>query len=215
MKPIFHKPDRIFLILIVFAAYLFGAEIPYSKQIRIIDFNKEQLPKEIIVKGTISECVKFADAKGTHILVVTEYVNGEYMTPSYVSEIFAGDFLETDSKYHLLWKIWDSSNSVDATVGYEKGSLKIFDLDSNGIADSRFFYSIVKEGADPETLKYMMHLNTIKLAIRGEIPVEDDPKQYQKNIDKAFEQIPLNIKKIASDDWDNFINTKFDILKRK
>ena len=61
----------------------------------------------------------------------------------------------------------------------------------------------------------MMHLNTIKLAIRGEIPVEDDPKQYQKNIDKAFEQIPLNIKKIASDDWDNFINTKFDILKRK
>ena len=128
MKEILRQQDKkghyFFFTLILCCFTGLAANNIAQHKIQIYPFEKTQIPKEITFKGTIIECAKYADADGVHILIIAEYTKGEYMTQDYVSEIYAGDYLEKNGNLDLLWKIWDAGNSPGATVGYEKGRMR-------------------------------------------------------------------------------------------
>lgn len=213
MKEFSQKQDKFILVIISFFLFisngiLNGQTPPLSNAIQVHVFDKSKIPLSIQYKGAIVDGAFYKDNRGEHILIISEYTKGEYFTKNYTSEIFAADYLILNNAFQQLWKIWDNSNSIFGTIGYEKGTLKIFDIDNDGKAESRFFYTTVFEGADPWKLKYMLHYNDIKLVIRGQIPVEEDSTQYRKEFDQRFDTCPIIFKELASKEWDKFIKSK-------
>lgn len=117
----------------------------------------------------------------------------------------------------MLWKLYDLVEicpyDLDAT--FLPNSLTITDLDDNGIAESTFLYKLgCGSDVSPVQLKLIMHEGKAKYALRWETRVRiggpDEKVGGQKTIDPAFRQAPKVFLDYALQQWNAFVEEKFN-----
>lgn len=191
------------------------SSITFGEGLQLLKFDSLSA-KNLQHKGNLVEGRTYIDKAGKHTIIVCELKQGVYFEEGYRSELYAYSYLHSkDSLPKLEWQIKDFAGAIFGTIGYEKSSLNVFDLDKDGFAETSFFYTTVFEGADPWITKYMLHSKNQKYAIRGKIPVSvDDMERYEKNIDKTYNALPAFFKEYASKEWDRFMKDNFEVFKK-
>jgi hypothetical protein len=152
------------------------------------------LPKEIEYRGIIVEAVKWADALGDNVLILTQtgaYTLKDPIEMKAQSEVGAYLFTKskTDKKYTRQWKLYDFVDcfGVDMYAGFYQRRLTITDLDKDGTAEATFIYKTSCRGdISPGTQKLVMYEKNEKYALRGETLIQGgDPKKNSFNNFKA------------------------------
>ena len=183
----------------------------------IVDtLSKKDIPNAVAINGKIVDGIKWKDKIGVHCIAISEVTQKEICEPGFKSQLFALQYSFKDTTITIDWKIQDFGSNECEHVYYLKQSLRIVDIENNGIGEPRFFYEFGHDCCDPLIVKYILHVKDNKLAIRGKIPMhEDDNKLYEKNIDKAFQNYSKIYSDFASKDWDDFVKNHYDILRKK
>lgn len=136
-----------------------------------------QLPKPAKFKGKLHEAWLWKDSLGDNILVLS--TNGPFDVrvketdeQGYGKEIFAYHYVKTDSGYKLLWRLNDGvpACDLDMVAEFIKGSTTITDLDKDGVAETTVQYRQSCRGdVSPSEMKVIMHENTAKYGLRGQM----------------------------------------------
>lgn len=212
LKRILVQLDKIIFLLAIFYLQGFCGEF----NIVIDTLSKKDIPNGVAINGKIVDCIKWKDKIGVHCIVISESTQKEICEPGFKSQLFAFQYSVKDSTFIIDWKIQDFGSNECEKVYYLKQTLRIVDIENDGVGESRFFYEFGHDCCDPLIVKYMLHVKDNKLAIRGKIPMqEDDKKLYEKNIDKAFQNYSKIYGDFASKDWDDFIKNHYDTLSGK
>lgn len=187
-----------------------------SPQIVIDTLSKKDIPKAVAINGNIVDGIKWKDKKGVHYIIISEVTQKELCDSAFKSQLFALQYSLNDSAITIDWKIQDFGSNQCEQIFYLKKTLRIIDIENDGIGESRFFYEFGHDCCDPIVVKYMLHVKDKKLAIRGKIPMqEDDQKLYEKNLDKAFQNYDKIYADFALKDWDDFVQNHYEIFSKK
>ncbi|HEY0152601.1 MAG TPA: hypothetical protein VGB92_11430 [Longimicrobium sp.] len=96
-------------------------------------------------------------------------------------EIHAYHYVRDRAGYRLLWHTVDfvSECGEDLNLKFAPSSLRITDVDADGIAESSFVYALgCRGGLDPLSLKLILHEGATKYAIRGFTDLRDVSPEY-------------------------------------
>ena len=187
--------------------------------IKMLVFDKRDLPSEISYGGYIVTGKRWIDKNGENILILTktdirtkpdEY-NEETLS---TAELYAYHYVYSRGSFKLLWKIYDFIKDCmfDVTLDFINNSLSITDLDNNGYAESTFLYKLAcRSDVSPAMLKLMMHEDDNKYALRGEMYI--DIQGYREGgdykVDKAFNSAPDVFLQYAKEQWAEFSQEVF------
>lgn len=174
--------------------------------LEVLAFDSTQLPKGIAHEGRIADGAHWRDGAGEHWLVISEQQRGMVADEDFLVAIFARSFLVRRGRIDMEWEIKEYNRDVFSGPEYAEGTLEVVDLDSNGLGESAFLYTIDTDGADPMGLKLMLHVEARKYAIRGQLAGMDYDrgKVEKKEFDPAFKEIDAGFKEFASRKWDAF-----------
>lgn len=166
-----------------------------------------KFPDGVAFKGEFKEGAKWTDRNGEHYIIISQYTEGEFFSPSWKSEFYASEYLIKDGKATLAWDIKDFAQKHFQDVAYFPQTLVVEDVDNDGLMESCFFYNIDQDGLDPMNVKMMLHTKGEKLAIRGKLPKTeaDFDERYEKNVDPAFAKHHNLLKDYANEKWDAFV----------
>jgi hypothetical protein len=131
-------------------------------------------------KGKIQEFVKWTDGEGTHIAFSTltnvqERENAEMGEFTKNRELFVHHFVQSDGTFKNTWNITDYVRDcpVDLTLSFVKKSLKVTDLDEDGIAEVWSMHrSACRGDVSPSTLKLIMYEASAKYKLEGNAIVQ-------------------------------------------
>lgn len=187
-----------------------------SDGIKILEFNKSDLPSDIKYKGNIVAGAKWSDKNGDNYVIITETDIKNYTHDGndvISKEILSYCYSVTGNKSQLVWDIVDFIKDcpLDMRVEYIPNSLSITDLNNNGIGESTFLYALGCKGdVSPDDLKLMMHEGNSKYALRGETKIEyevdgktfSDGGDYKP--DTSFNSAPAGFLDYAKQQWNKF-----------
>lgn len=169
-----------------------------------------------MILGTQTYAGGMADRKlwsesNNHFMIEIESINkGTFFTDELSSTITAAKCQVIGDKCKEIWKIKDFSTHVYESVIYVSSSLKLIDLNDDNKQDSVFFYSISKDGLDPDILKGMFHIDDKKYAIRGTIPKHiDNISDFEYKFDKSFKSLDIKVVLKCKELWDSYVNSIF------
>jgi len=190
-------------ILIIYI--LFINNCLHSQDMNVIELN--DFPAGVSYDGEIIESIQWKDKLGLHYLIITYESTGSFFGPNWKAILRGYEYLVTKDKVDLVWDIIDYSTNPYTNVLFVSNSLRISDLNNDGICESMFIYVINPDGLDPAKAKLIFHNHSDKLAIRGLLPkIKDDDKLYEKNVDNAFKSNKNEFLVEASNYWDKFYN---------
>ncbi len=128
-----------------------------------------EFPDEVMKPGTLVDGAIWKDKRGENFLVIFQVKEGEYFAEGFKSELQAYHYVreETGREATLLWELVDSSQAIYKTVDYQIHTMKVLDLNSDGLAESEFFYTIRPDGMDSVDLNFVMHIDTERLTVQG------------------------------------------------
>ncbi|HZF63096.1 MAG TPA: hypothetical protein VEZ55_01360 [Chitinophagaceae bacterium] len=179
-------------------------------QIKPLSIPKDSVHFKGRYKGNIKHIYKWNDKLGQNYLVLS--VTNETPSKAKISgykedcdgsctdiELYAYHFIGTDS---ILWKVQDFERACnwDNVVKFRPNSIKITDLDSNGIAEVWMMYSLTcTSDVSPSRLKLIVYQGNKKAVIRGtsqparnmidqEFGGKYNPDQQFLSLPKKFQQ---------------------------
>lgn len=211
--------SRIVSLFVLLSLPAVTAADPPAAAVRVLD-ESVALDAGIRVEGKPVARTRFKDAKGEHVVVVTETDVVE--TPPKKDDdggsskrLFAYHFEATKSgTYALLWQVKDFvlDCPFDLTLSYVPSSLQISDLDRDGIAETRFGYRLsCRSDVSPDTVKLIMHEGKEKYAIRGDSRVAIGEEKGQlvyeggkSERDASLARAPKAFAEAAQADWDRW-----------
>ncbi len=139
------------------------------------------LMKYLDFRGTVVEALKWSDALGENILILS--VTGHFKWKDYEensnkytledkSELYAYLFqkTKTDKAFKKKWRVYDYTEcfGVDWYTGFIPKATTITDLDKDGITEiSMPYVSICRGGMDPGVMKIILYEEDTKYALRG------------------------------------------------
>jgi hypothetical protein len=141
------------------------------------------------------------DSEGFKILKIVVVEKGERGANNWDNRIAADLFLKSGDSLVEENRIRESAGSMDA-ISYVKKSVKLGDLNKDGIVESYFFYEVEKDGLDDNTLKLICFYKKSKVVILGNVPKQSERKDKIKYISKGIENIPEPIAKWLVKEWD-------------
>ena len=120
-------------------------------------------------------------------------------------ELYAYHFISKDS---LLWKVQDFERACawDNVVEFRRNSIKITDLDQNGIAEVWLMYSLIcTSDVSPSTLKLIMYQERKKAVVRGTSQPAKNmlDKEYGGKFqpDNQFLKLPKRLQEFGEKLW--------------
>ena len=158
---------------------------PDSLVISAIDV--PQIPKSINFLGKFQQGYKWTDASGENIVFLTETEQYRNKTIKHESEdssdaeLYAYSYHLSNSSPKMNWKISDFVHDcgVDIEANFIDNSLKITDLNNNGIAEVWTIYKVSCKGdISPSEMKIIMYEGNQKYAIRGESLVKTGTEEH-------------------------------------
>lgn len=181
-----------------------------------IDFT--QIPKDISFLGKFKQGFKWTDLNGENIVFLTETgifkdknIKREF-EESADAELYAYCYNLSNNTPTINWKINDFIRDcpVDIKVNFIDNSLKVTDLNKNGIAEIWTIYKIVCRGdVSPSDMKIIMYEGDQKFAMRGEnkvqIGIDDNDKPLymggEYKMDEYFKKGPDVFRNFAEKLW--------------
>ena len=177
-----------------------------------------ELPKSIQYNGFIKNAIRWDDKLGKNIVILTE--TGIFRSEKIKHEsedsndaaLYGYHFIIKNNEAVQTWKVYDYVNdcSVDIVTSFIENTLKITDLNKNGIAEVWLMYKTACHGdVSPSEMKIIMYEGSNKFAIRGEnrvqIGIDDDNEKIfiggEYKVDDAFENGPKVFKVFAQNLW--------------
>ncbi len=147
----------------------------YAKEIQKL--SKTEIPKTITYKGNFEIGYKWKDINGENYLILSstqkiiEKVNTEIVDGNeYGKFIYAQQSVISNGNLKLLWNIKDYERNCpfDLDVSFIKESIKVTDIDSNGITETLIAYKLTcRSDISPSRMKILMHENQNKFGLRG------------------------------------------------
>jgi hypothetical protein len=205
----------------LFPLLLWGGSFSFAKEIKMLDFDKANLPKGLVYKGKIVAGARWLDGNGENILILTQTgafesaIAKKQDDPDNAendmrdAELFGYHYVAMKGEYQLLWKIYDFVKECpfDLDVGFLPNSLAVTDLDHDGIGESTFLYKLAcRSDINPATLKLIMHEGKDKFAIRGSTKTADSGGE--KVIDPSYSKAPAIFKEFSLQRWEEFVEEK-------
>ena len=185
-------------------------------RIQVLDAPKP-LPAGLRIEGQVVAHLRYSDAAGTHLIVLTETkpketkARSELEDPTQSKSLYAYAFLETKKRPKLRWRVKDFvlDCAFDLTVQHIEGSLQVTDLDQDGVAEVTFVYQLqCTSDVSPSQIKLIMYEGKDKYAIRGServhVGVEDGKPVYvggESEPDPAFAKAPAALLEHAQAAW--------------
>ena len=199
----------IFLLLII------SINVIAQNKIVLTKLTENEIPKEIIFSGKLKEAVSWSDKSGKNIVITSEtgeFENKNSENSGRDAELFALNFIQNNNSYELKWKIYDYIKDcpVDIEASFIKNTLKVTDLNKNGIAEIWIMYKTVCHGdVSPCEMKIIMYEGNKKFAMRGENKVQVSQTEFiggNYKFDNAFNSSITAIKEFAKSMWKKNIN---------
>jgi hypothetical protein len=187
-----------------------NAPLQKTKEVTLLKFDKNDIPKEIKYQGEIVDGARWTDGNGENILIITETKTKQLNDDVREEYLYGYTYVKMEGEFTPLWSINDHVTSYcDVGADYIPGSLEVLDIDHDGIAENAFIYKLEERcDVSPLDIKLMMHSDKEKLVIRGTTTVNPgDGKKYggDKKFDIAFNSSPEIFKDYASRKWDKFM----------
>jgi hypothetical protein len=201
-----------------------------------VQYNCAVDSKQTPYHGTLKTAVSWDDKKGKNILIIAERPQyfwndenkaiGKYAEDpdddTEVAELFVWHyvFYPQENKWKILWTLNDFEfGCCDVEMEYTPWSLRVSDLDSNGIAESIFTYAS-SGGTGPIDNwwdgKLILHLDTLKYSIKGALGNQDIEKNNELIYSKNFDQLRPVFKNYGNQMWkrsheikDSIFNTDY------
>jgi len=189
-------------------------------QVKTIQLTKATLPKAIVYTGKLINAVKFNDVGGETIVITTETGESQSKTEpdeSYrEAELFAYQYILTDGKWALQWKMYDYVKEcpVDIECNFVKNTFAVTDLDKNGKAEVWLMYITGCHGdVSASNMKVIVYEGTKKYAMRGSTKVQVSETEYdggEYTFDEPFKEAPEAFRKYALKLWQKNLMQKFE-----
>lgn len=143
------------------------------------------------VKGKAILARRWTDKTGENIIVLAEGTENKHPKPigndidqngketpfyAYYKELYAAQFVKTDTGYKAVWKLSDRMEDceLDMTAAFIKEALSVTDLNKNGIAETTVQYKLAcRSDVSPAYMKLIMHEDKVKYALRGSMWIKD------------------------------------------
>ena len=187
------------------------AREPSPKEIPIADFIGTL--EALSIKGDKVEAKTWMEAGDSNVLLISKIQKGEPCEKEYADSLFAYRLIKVSGKWSKVWEIKDFGPGPCKKIRFQKGTIRVFDIDGEGQSETLFFYSIAQDGAAPATLKMMFHLNGAKRPIRGKIPLTpDDSDAYEFQLDSLLLTAPKAIQAFALNYWNQYVSRKYGDL---
>ncbi len=183
---------------------------PVADTFHTLAFSAAAVPRGVSVTGTIVDGAHWTDRDGEHWLVLTEvgaHVAASGQQDFMSAELYGYDFVAMAGGFRQVWMTQDFVKEcpIDMTCAYQRGSVRLTDLDADGQAETAFVYRLACRGdPSPPDQKLLMHEGATKYALRGTakvvmpgIPV--DGGTY--TVDPAFKSAPAAFLASAAALW--------------
>ena len=189
-----------------------------QKNIEVINLETNEIPNEIKYSGKIKNAISWADKTGKNIVLTCEtgeYENKNSENGGRDAEIFAYHYVISKKLVTQNWKIHDYIKDcpVDIEAKFIKNTLKITDLNNDGIVEIWIMYKTVCHGdVSPSDMKIIMYQSKQKFAMRGENKVKISKKESvggKYTFDKAFNEAPKEFRNFAINLWNTNILQKW------
>lgn len=179
--------------------------------IHAIGYN--DIPRDVFYRGIIVECLEFDDANGHNILILTQTGMfpvsekneiGAYEKVGDRAEVNAYLYARSDEKnsYKSIWKVTDfqECNDFDLYAGFTKKSLSVSDVNTDGMAEVSFQYTLsCRSDVSPADRKLYCFNSNEKFIFLGVTTLEgmstDEPTIEAKT------EIPSSIKELMERKW--------------
>ncbi|HET6991844.1 MAG TPA: hypothetical protein VFJ43_10990, partial [Bacteroidia bacterium] len=127
-----------------------------------------------------------------------------------------------ENKWKVLWTLNDFEfGCCDVEMEYTPWTLRISDLDSNGVAESIFTYASSAADGPIDNFwqgKLILHLDTIKYSIKGNLGNQNTSESNKLIYSKNFDQLPPALKNYGNQMWkrsDAILDSIYDVGIRK
>ncbi len=174
------------------------------------------IPPDIKYSGSVVAMSNWDDRLGHNLLFITETKEITSDNEFRYKELYGYHYVMRDTGKSQLWKIHDLVQDcpLDITLHYLENSLKITDLNNNGIGESSFLYKMSCKGdVSPDNLKFIMHEEKDKYAIRGSMNQEmkgEPPEKGSMKVDSSFNNSPKEFLEFAKEQWNKYKNENID-----
>lgn len=175
-----------------------------------------QVPPAARFVGRFEAGRQWRDRNGENLLILTRTPETWAPAPDEFSddvrgrELHAYHYISAGAAYRLLWHTVDFIRQCgeDVDLRFAPGSLRITDVDADGIAESSFVYSLgCRGGVDPLDLKLILHEGAAKYAIRGFTDLRELSPDYpapEWTLDPALARNPA-LRAFAERQWRRFV----------
>lgn len=130
-----------------------------------------QLPPGVVFKGDFKQAVRWTDAEGDNLVVVSAHSDDDSEYGSN-DDLYAVRYTIADGKAQLRWNLHDYVHDcgIDHQATFFRGAaLQVTDLDDSGTAEVWMAYRLMCRGdISPDTMKVIVYQGAQKYAMRGE-----------------------------------------------
>ena len=204
--------------------------LPALQQKQLNEINYKFIPVYNLTpwKGKVVSVANWIDAKGKNVIIISGSKSNDWRNESpemknfakdgddcELAQLFAYHYIFNDSlnKWNANWTLNDFEFSCsDTHLQFFPGSLRVSDIDTNGIAESCFAYYESYNIVDlMYRIKLILHVNSIKLKAFGTIgKYKDHLKDYDgkkslaPDYSATFEEFDPNYRKYAEKMWNRY-----------
>jgi hypothetical protein len=174
--------------------------------LELLAFDTTQMPKVLQWQGDLMDGGHWRDRNGEHWLLISQVFEGELSDKSLSAALFATCYVLRKGVWESYWAIKEYNQDYFSAPQYVHQSLKISDLDKDGLAESFFIYQIEPDGSAPTAVKMMLHVKGQKYALRGQLAGMDYDrgKVEERHFDPAFKMIDPLFRDYALESWERY-----------
>ncbi len=167
----------------------FMASAMNERPLNVKSITRKDIPRGIKVIGKLKDARSWEDKNGTNLLTVSvkgplyekgqEYEEG--VDPEFYAILYANQYLLTKDGYKLLWSFGDSVRRCDFEMwlGIMPNSIKITDLDSNGVSETLFITnSSCRSDVTPSDMKLVLVENGNIMKLQGYMAFLEDLSEF-------------------------------------
>lgn len=195
--------------------FLCSSRLFSQDEVKTSKLKISKIPKDVKFEGKVKNAISWDDKNGQHIILTCE--TGEFgdtkseMDDARAAKIYAYHYVISEKSTKLFWKLEDGINDcpVDLNANFIKNTLKVTDLNNDGIHEVWLMYKTACRGdVSPATMKIIMYEGHKKHAMRGENKINISKTETyggEYKMDKAFKKSPKEFQDYAVKLWNKNI----------
>ncbi len=175
----------------------------HAAPVKPVSLSAVQLPAGVTFKGDFQQAVRWTDAEGDNVVVLSTH-HDEESEYGANDDLYAVRYTVADGAAKARWNLHDFIHDcpVDHQASFLKGAaVQLTDLDGDGPAEVWLAYRLMCRGdISSDTMKVIVYQAAQKYAMRGETEAVDG-KGGGYTFDPAFMDAPKAFRDFARKLW--------------